>query len=411
MLFDRCISQVLDLSGKARILNFDRVSLAVSPLPPLDKREVAQTDSILATIEDAIDFIENTDLIITEQDIISPKSTLESEDSRSIFSLSSKEDVDHLIKGLWVKSKSNPPAIIYGYIPLLDSRVLKDIPFSHEAMVPPVLVETITRSKKSKFKEFLRHKKIALFLSEYSLYEMSIDVDNFGMGNYTIISNYYYDLEIVTYELPPKKSSNPFYSGESMVVPDEETAIRLIKYAQTRSIRDSFLIENYINKTRIDNSQFFSSISDFKSEKNQLVFLNKASLIAWKNSITQKTYTKDVYFLKDKDEMYVSVNPSPYKTEPYYYRNNNIQDGRLMILQNTSTGDIISALTVSKEWEITGTNIGYSPESLLTTTSSLEESAFEVYTEEGLTHISKKSKYVMKLFGYNDGSYAAILFL
>lgn len=409
MLFTDSISQVLDSSGKARILNFDKVSLAVSPLPPLDKREVSQTESILANIKDAIDFIEKADLIITEQD-------------RIVFS--NNPDVDHLIKGLWVKSKYDPPAIIYGYIPLLDSQVLKDVPFSHEAMVPPVLVETITRSKKSKFKNFLKHKKISLFLSEYSLYEMSTDVENFGINNYVIIPDYYYNLEIVNYELPPHKSSNPFYSGGNIVVPDKDTANRLIKYAQTRSLRDSFLIENYINKTYIDNSQFFSSISDFRSEKNQLVFLNKSSLIAWKKSITQKhDNEKDVKFIKDKTEMHISVNPSPHKTEPYYYRNINIQDGRLMILQNTSTGDFISALTVSKEWEITGTNIGYSSsltimtkEDKITSKKSAlplkEELAFEVYTDEGLTKQNDiQNDYVMKLFGYDDGSYAAILFL
>jgi hypothetical protein len=408
MIFDTAESQYIDANGKCRIINFENVSLSTSPLPPLDKIEVSQTQTKLADIDSALLFIKKADLIITEQQGAS--ATMHS------FMNMGESEIE-FIKGLWVKSNLKPPSIIFGYIPLESGvRILKNIPLSHEYVVAPVLETVENKSEESKLRNTLKNKKIALFLKEYSLYELAVLRDKFDIKNFVIDKDYFYDLEISNFQLPPDKRTNPFYSNGKIVVPDEETALRLITHVKILSLRDSTLLDNYASKTRIDNSAFFENISDFKSEQNQLIFLDKKGLIEWRNiTSTFGAKTDLIQIVDTKLKAYISGNVSPDKSEPYYYRNDNIQKGRVMLLQNTKEGDLPSALQVSTEWELTGVNIGYNIS--LRDENIQKEYPLEVYTEEGLTHRSGnassnsvKNK-ILKVFGYDNGAYAAILFL
>ena len=393
MFFENVDSQYIDTNGKCRILNFKNISLAVSPLPPFDKKEVSKQFLKMASLARATEFIKSTNLYITEKDV---------------------DETLNTVNGLWVKSKNNPPEIAFGYIPLKNGIINENdnIPTTHETIVNPIFVENT-----SQMSTFANNRKIALFLREYAIYEWTKNIDAFGLDNFMIEPNFYYDMALLNFELPPTPI-NPFYQLDDLnvnklVVPDEDTAKRLITLVLTLSVRDSFFYENSLNKKSVDTSLFFTQLNDFRREKDQLIFLDKSSLSEWKKRKLDFVDDPSQIVLENSDKTYISGALFSQNSEPYYYRNFRIEDGKLSILQNTQGGDLFSALAVSKEWETYKVNPGYEPKNIVVP----ENPSFEVYTDVGLTHQSlainelSNEEIIYKVFGYDDGSYAAILFL
>jgi hypothetical protein len=119
-LFENSKTQYIDMNGKTRIINFDELSLAVSPLPPLvNKKEVPLKNTKITNIEKAIEFIKKYNLKITEQD---------------------GDEINKSIQGLWIKSTDQPPEFVFGYIPLEQSSSLDNIPFSDPEITDPIFV-------------------------------------------------------------------------------------------------------------------------------------------------------------------------------------------------------------------------------------------------------------------------------
>jgi len=360
-------SQYIDLYGKCRVLNFDKVSIATSPLPPLNIPELPKSETKMTTVKNALKFMEDVDLQIVEQDIDIPS---------------------QLIKGFWVKSIKNPQELVFGYIPIEDDKTeIENIPKSDETIIDPIYVE-----QESYLITTRNNEKIAEYLKEYSLYEWAQKPSKFSIKNYVVIKNHVYNLEKTNYRI---ERTDVFYKKRLIIVQDMETATKLLSFVNVSSLNDSTLERRYKNKKSVNVTAFFKYLTDFQSEKDQLIFIGKGSVVSWLSNDHEKIFE-------------VSPQLLPETKNPYYYRNMSIENGKLMLLQNTRTQNFASALAVSKEWEHTKTNVGYNPVNIYVE----ENPSFEVYTKEGLTHRSDhRSNRIYKLFGYDDGSYAALLFL
>jgi hypothetical protein len=383
---NNAISQHIDSSGKSRILNFKRVSIAVSPLPILNIPEVPKSDTIFATLKDALDFIAKTSLTIVQRDV-----------------------ENGILRGLWVMDKRANPSIAFGYIPTIENEeynndpLLRNIEESVESLIDPIFVED-----KSYLNEARANEKVADMLKEYALYEWSQNPEKFGENNFVIREGY----TSIDYGISPtvntqsfnlRERNKRFYKGSKLIVPNKETLHALLSYVRVASLNDSHLQDYYKRKLLMNQSPFYKSITDFKPSRDQHIFVGKGSLVSWLAHHPLDEMGKDMNVVKNR----LSENTS----EPYYYRNVSIQNGRLVIIQNTRNGDLRSALTVSKEWVLTGTNIGYDLKNYVTNDNS-DNVPFEVYTSDGLTHRSDKSgKDYFSVLGYDSGSYAAMLFL
>jgi hypothetical protein len=405
--FNNAESQYIDFNGKCRILNFHNVSIAVSPLPPLNIPEVPKSKTLFATINDAIEFINNANLKLTQKDV----------------------DVEtNLVKGLWVQnniSANKPPTIAFGYIPIdgddPEHPSIKVIDVSHETLIDPIFVEG-----ESYLNEARNNEKVAELLKEYSLYEWAQNPSKFGEGNFIVyegrnateygisnntsnnISGDISDNITALFELGVKHKT--FYYRSKIIVPDKETITKLLSYVRVSALNDSNLERNYKYKRFMNQSPFYKSITDFEPNNDQFIFIGKGSLVSW---LAHRTDTSPNNFNNFATEVNViNSSPNPYLETPYYYRNMNIQNGRVMLIQNTRAGNFPSALAVSKEW-LNGTNVGYDPNEYPGGIYIEDNPSFEVYTTEGLTHksVHKKDESMYTIFGYDSGSYAAILFL
>lgn len=401
-LFTDARHQYIDSNGKTRVLFYDGgVSLSVSPIPPLDLPELTLTRGVKrVSLQVAMEFVYKYSLKITEKhnDLIEG-------------TLTGSGDViyenDGKIDGLWVKVNES---ISFGYIfidrnasiPEDIAEALDKIPFS-EGVQNPILPYTQLESALTLYR---KNYKIAEYLKHYSLIEFANYPNSFGNKNFSIRPNHDYAVPVEGLGTRLKRKNAYFYSGGKIVVHDEETRDRLILYAKVSAYNDPSILKRYKEKQVIDGPSYYKCLSDFRQASNQLLFSNPQDLIAWKSKMSTQRV----------DENLVSPIPLPNETKPYYYRNLNIENGRLIIIQNTIKGDFPSALAVSKNWEIKHVNTGYNtlPRALAQEDKDI---SFEVFTEEGMSHFSyadkSDNKIILKIFAYlyGEGSYGAALFL
>jgi hypothetical protein len=133
-------------------------------------------------------------------------------------------------------------------------------------------------------------------------------------------------------------------------------------------------------------------------DSKTLIFMDTHSILKWKMDGARSVANTSIF-----------AQPKPWAKEPYYYRNLRIKKGRLAIIQNSENRDFPSALAISKKWITSSVNPGYTPDLNLIKIDSAP--LFRVYTEKGKTHESKKGKNIITIFGYDDGSYAGLLFV
>ena len=101
------------------------------------------------------------------------------------------------------------------------------------------------------------------------------------------------------------------------------------------------------------------------------------------------------------------------RSDPYFFRNSNIRSGKMAIIQKVETGSLNQALYVAVKWVETDNehriNVGYSPQVV---ESDIENRNYVIYHEndENPKKIAGKGKKAF-VVEYNDGKYAAVLFL
>jgi hypothetical protein len=403
-LFDDAVSQCIDSNGKCRIVNYKDISVS-TVLPVLNVKPVPVDLNIkggvkLATVTTVKKFAKARNLTLVRQQ---------------------GDSVSQTVMGIWAKSKEFPllPPI---YIPVSFEENIPnadpDIPFSDESIVDPIFTgETSVLEK-------MRHNaKIAEYLKQYAIYEWSQNPNGFGKNNFVIIkdhsyepinnhfftyNNVFFKLDLKSKTTKPKKKEiskkSKVAKRYKIIVPDEETQNRLLTFVQTSSLNDSMLAEKYKNKKLIDGKYIYKNINDFRSSENQLIFMGADAVLRWKRE-KEETETRSN----------ILNHPRPSLKSAYYYRNYRIENGRLAIVQNTVFADFPAALAVSSMWERYGINPGYNPKP--GTIDVPNDPAYRIYTNEGLAAESKikpneKDDILgLYVFNYDDGSFAALLFL
>lgn len=100
-------------------------------------------------------------------------------------------------------------------------------------------------------------------------------------------------------------------------------------------------------------------------------------------------------------------------TDPYFFRNSNVRSGKMAIIQNVENGDLDQSLYVAVKWvekdKEHRTNVGYSPQ---VDESDIEDHAYVVYHEDHdeIEKVAGEGR-TASVVQYNDGNYAAVLFL
>lgn len=312
------ISQCIDESGKCRIINYgkdDEILISLTnliPLPPLKVNNVKYSEIVFAKKNDVEEFISSKNFEITEQLIAN----------------------NDELQGIWIKGKNE---FLRGYIPTEDFEKFDKIEESDENSVDPVSTYDF-----SNLRSINKNKFIAYYLKEYSCIELAHSKnDKLNVqDNYHISPNYEYKNIYMLGEKVVRNKANPvLYNSNKLIVPDTETANRLISYAKLKFFNDYSKKELYKNLERINAKKFFSSLDEFRNDNKQLIFTSVNSLMKWKNR--KLNYT----VLNDLDAKTKS---------PYYY----MYKDKLCIIQNVK-GNKENAQYVSMYWKEHKLNKGY----------------------------------------------------
>lgn len=370
-LFEGAVAQFIDANGKTRLLNFRHegrtVSLMTSPLPPFD---LPISDTIReAPIEIVSSFMQSKGLEVTRQDRI--------------------KGTANLIKGVWVASGEQNSPLYYAYIPVRRSQAIPDVEFADENTRDPLRV-----GPSSELTEFRKNRKTADYLKHYTLYAYSLDPNNFGDDSFEVIDGYTYDLEAINRRL----TNNPvmFTADGRLKVPSEEIKRKLINYLKVQLVTDAPGVLDYRNKVTIDD--YYQSLYDFRTTNSQLVFINKESLLRWRQETDRQALANTIVHKL-----------IPTAVEPYYYRHSNVRRNRLAIVQNVEEGTLERALAVAKGWTTDQVNAGYraSPSDV-----DINALRYTVYNEvEPPVEHNRGSPLGGSVIQLPDEKYAALLFI
>ena len=142
---------------------------------------------------------------------------------------------------------------------------------------------------------------------------------------------------------------------------------------------------------------YYRTLSDFRKESNQLVFLSSSNVLKWKFAKLSGNSSTTIYS---------HIRPDIF--DPYYYRNFNIKNGKLIIVQNVEDGSLERALEVAEKWNKDKVNSGYRTE----IGKAASRVTYTVYSEDGKGQTKKQGqKEKVSVIEYPDGDYAALLFI
>lgn len=375
-LFENVNSQFIDENGKTRILNFDNITLLISPIPPLDVKniKVKRTEDIPileADLKSATSFIKEKGLLIV-----------------------SKDGNPEGIQGLWIAPKNMNLGITNGYIPLTPipaPDALKKVRYVDIHQNDPIRTDGRQHSILTKYR---KNRKIADFLKEYTLYTYSLELENFGEDSFHIDSDHTYDIEGLNRRLY-RDGNDVIYYRDRLIVDSEETRDKLISYLKVMLLNDKPGVLALNKATTVSN--FYKTTSDFRSPSYNLVFTSKKGVLRWMESKATVSMGKQIaQFLVPDIE------------EPYFYRSAKIKQNQLVIVQNVNGGSLDRAKTVSMKWAKDRVNIGYDAE----ISNVVEDMSHITFTNMGeVSKIKKKSKEYANVILYKDGTYGALLFL
>lgn len=350
--------QYIDKDGKTRMINYDNISLMISPIPPIDIPQIGLNKIFNSTLSQALKFIKNKTLEITKQDGSSDG-----------------------IVGLWLQGKILNSGISFAYIPVELSPPIKDVEFSKPTKINPLKVE-----KKSVLENFRIQKKISTFMKQYVLYEYSFDPELFGENNFYIDPDHIFDIDSLDKKFI--RENKVMYSGKKLIVPSIKIRQQLLSYLKIKILNDPNILE-IKNQKFIQN--YFVDPSDFKKQRNQIVFMNRKDLKTWNKNKEKKIFSETV-----------TSTLFPDLKSPYFYRNLNIDEYRAFMIQNVKSGDLRRALSVGKKWNEDRINLGFNTEP----NEALLQEKFEIYSE----YENKKKVKITSVFDYGEDRYGAILF-
>jgi hypothetical protein len=376
-LFEGIISQYIDSNGKARMLTYNNnISLMTPPFPPFDKEENIEMNIINSKLLDVLDFIKMRNLIITQQ---------------------YGDNQTKIIKGLWVKSKkSNIDGLIYGYIPIVDSKELENINYSSISLFNLLEVENT-----STLNNYRLLRKKAFFLKQYVLYHYSITSKMLTYDNFIVNPNHKYDINSLNKKLI---LNNPvIYQNGKIIVSTNKTRDNLINFLKISLSVNQEYVMSYANRTIVKN--YYEQLSDFRKTSNQLIFDSDLGLLL---------YFKTKNNIKYHNKIRKYLEPKELSITPFYYRDYKINNGKIAILQQNDFSDLNDALRVSEMW---GNDRENGMIEFTNYTGSFEKEVnYIVYTNEGKSeifnpNIENTSNEIYSLLELEKNKYASLLFL
>jgi len=373
-------SQSIDIFGKVRGLNFGKLTMLVSPIsnsetgsPSSEKFENNES-----TLEEAISFIEENSLKITELDT--------SKDNKVIGILTNAFD--------------------YSYIPVIGSEIsssLDNIPISTNRSIIPKQEESILELTKN-------NKKIADFMMQLALYSFSLQLNNSKSSekNLDILNEYYSD-QINTFigstiidpnndfleNIPRQFTLNSSFFKDGKLIVDSEKTKEKLKWFLHYSVNfNSKIVLNYKDKKYLNN--YYIYLKDFTQDKNEKIFINTNSFKEWMES---KIFENKILDTPDPENIYVQFF--------WNWRLKTITDNKVVLIQNVQDGDLKKALAVSKIYNREGYNAGYYLVDGVEAERIEAENYTEIYFTGNLLVISGDSN--LFVFKYPSGKYASLL--
>ena len=322
----KLISQVIDSFGKTRQLNirFDNniISILTTPIQPLKIKETIDTKIHRTTIDIAMKLIKELDI-------------------------QSGPSINNTIKGLL----GNVQISIY-------------------------LVSEIEEDKESLLQIYNRHKKLARYLVEYTLYTYSNYINTNSLQDVIeeddTVAKFAKEYFIVdeTYIYKPiektfKKDNSLMIKGK-IIVHNEETIKRLVYCLRINIKRDKNKILKFFTLSGIEN--FYVDITDFDQYDNQVILSGEDSVENWilENNIKYTLY----------NEIQIST------SSPYFFKND-IIDNNIYLAQNTTS--LQKATDIATNWIIYKYNNKYNK----LNTSNIQPLEFTLYTYVNSTTIKK----------------------
>jgi len=355
-IFQNAESQFIDVDGKLRILNFRKVSVLTSPLPPIDKPVSSSPHS--AKRGDLRRFLSKYQIKIIYQEIKNQKAI-----------------------GVWIDLAKY--GIYISYIPLIPTKPLSKVPEAPSNLTNPIATAPLSQSL---LLEFKKKRKIASYLKEYTLFEYSIRVgekeDTKDM--FVIDPNHEYDLK----DAQNPKRGNTMYRENKIIVPSSKVKKQLEYYLKVQLLNDHSTVLSYRLKDLLNSS--YNQIDDFRKVQNQLVFLDLFQILDW--------------IIESHGRNLANVfqpHLQPDLINPYFYRHPYIANNKPVLVQNVE-GGLSSAIEVGRQWKRDQTNIGY-----FAPKEKKGKSKYFIYSEK---EVGIHEDNQIPVLIYPDGSYAALLF-
>jgi hypothetical protein len=346
-------SQYIDKNGKMRAITYDEtLSLILPPNPPIDGIQ-QQSKLINTSLSIALQYIEKNNHKIKYQD--------------------GNEETG--IHGLWLEGDI--------YIPLEpQSDIINYLPFAPISMYNPIKV----LDEDSEIQQMRGTKRIANLLKQYVLYAYANYPQTFSLQSIEVIPNYKYREEDITEKF---NLNNSILSNGIIRVSSQDIKIRLYGYLKLMLLNDTPGV--MAMKDQRSPKDMFQSLYDFRPHEDQLIFFDIQNIERWKQEENRRQSQNTIfpYLL-------------PEYREPYFYRNNRIHDGKIILVQNVR--DLNTGLIVAEKWIKDRVNLGYRAKGQITKIS------YRIYSENGeyVSH-NNNTKEVGELVEYHDGSYGVLL--
>jgi hypothetical protein len=313
----KIISQAVDSYGKCRRIDIlhkrKKVSLFTTPIPPIGTP-------------------------IAEEDFYAVSGAVALE----VLTTLNAEDISQSVQFDIAKELSGKVGSVDISIHLQDEAPMENIPINNS------LGTHYPDKKTSSLQKYNRNKKFARYITEYLFWIFSNFVKNkkeitddllLNFENEKIIlkEDYVYDGEV------SKTFSEKaiFMERGKLIASSEDMQKRLMYVLKLYSIRNLKDLLSYKDRKTILN--YYVDISDFDHIPGQVILQGDYSVEKW---IQESTISFTV-----NEEVRLGAQL------PYFFKNPNVQNGKIFLAQNTS--DLKSAMEVCINWHRRGYNPGY----------------------------------------------------
>lgn len=308
-------SQLIDSYGKTRrfdvLYNNQAISMITSPMQPLKIRETSNKDVTLIDVDTAIKFSKDINMTVQSQTVI----------------------------GYTVKEINGIVGNVSVTIPVIDSEKIHGIPEQYSL--------TFAENHPSSLDKYNTNKKLARYLTEYTLWVYSNYLNDNGISTITDnnIAQFAKDFFVIKPDYVYGKIGKTFskqstvLDGGKIIIHTDEIIKRLLYVLRWSVQRDVNSVMMYYENTVIKN--YYVDITDFDKYHGQVILYGEESIEKW-ISENNLSYTTN-------NQVKIGVNT------PYFFKNSLI-DNNMYLAQNSQT--LEKAIDIAVNWVRSGHNIG-----------------------------------------------------